>query len=196
MSSNISFGQPAGRGEDWYAIHVNSNCERRVGAALRSKGYESFVPLCVQFRNWSNRIRQVERTLIPGYVFGRFDPERRLPILTIPGVAYIVGTRAGPVPVDPSELAAISKIAASPAGAEPWPYIAAGQMVTVENGPLRGLHGRLISANNDWRVVVSISLLQRSVAVEVDRSWIRPAAGWEADRCTGTPFRKSADVNV
>ena len=182
MSSNNSLGQAAGRGEDWYAICVNSNCERHVGAALKSKGYESFVPLCWQFRNWSNRIRQVQRTLIPGYVFGRFNAEKRLPILTIPGVAYIVGTRTGPLPVDPNELADVRKIAATSTGPEPWPFIAAGQMVAVEKGPLRGLHGRLISVNTDWKVVVSISLLQRSVAVEVDRSCVRPAAGWETGR--------------
>ena len=161
--------------DDWFAVRVNSNCERRTVTALTGKGYESFVPLCWQYRNWSNRIRKVERAMIPGYVFSRFNPEDRLPILTIPGVTYIVGTSAGPLPVDPDELAALRRIAESSALAEPWPFLSAGQVVKLASGPLRGLCGRLVSTSRDTKVVVSVTLLQRSVAVEVERSWIRPA---------------------
>lgn len=162
--------------DPWFAVRVNANCERRTVAALTGKGFESFVPLCWQYRNWSNRTRKVERALMPGYVFSRFDPDFRLPILTIPGVAYIVGTSSGPVPVDPDELQAIRKVAESSAIAEPWPFLSAGQFVTLDNGPLRGLCGRLVSTGKDMKVVVSVTLLQRSVAVEVDRAWVRPAS--------------------
>ena len=167
------------QGSDWYAIRVSPNCERRVADALKGKEFESFLPLCWQYRTWGNRIRKVQRAMIPGYVFGRFDPEKRLPVLTIPGVAYIVGTRNGPTSVDPYELAVVRKIAQSSAMSEPWPFLAAGQPITLEYGPLRGISGKLISVNADWKVVVSITLLQRSVAVIVDRSWVRPAARHE-----------------
>ena len=173
--------------DNWYAVRVNANCERIVAAAMESKGLGSFFPRCWQYRRWANRNRKVERALIPGYVFGRFHCEKRLPILTIPGVAYIVGTSAGPLPVDPHELAAIRKVAASGATAEPWPFLKAGQLVTLENGPLRGVPGRLISVNANWKVVVSITLLQRSVAVEVERSWVRPASEYDVNcRLAGT----------
>ena len=161
------------RPETWYAIRVNANCERRTAAALASKGYESYFPTCWQFRYWAKRSRRVERAMIPGYVFARFDPEKRLPILTIPGIAYVIGTRSGPTPVDPEELEVIRRIAESSSTAEPWPYLAVGQTVLLEAGPLRGLRGKLVSVSSHLKVIVSISLLQRSVAVEVDRGWVR-----------------------
>jgi transcription antitermination factor NusG len=165
----------------WYAIRVNANCERRAVDVLRAKGYESLVPLGWHYRTWANRLRKVERAMIPGYVFSRFDPQFRMPILTAPGVAYIVGTRSGPIPVDPHELAAICRIAESAAIAEPWPFLTVGQIVSLESGPLRGVRGRLVSQGRDTKVVVSITLLQRSVAVEVDRSWICPTRESEFD---------------
>ena len=173
LFSDVSTDPSAGA-DDWYAIYVNPNCERRVAHALTGKGFESYLPLCWQYRNWSNRVRKVERALMPGYVFSRFCSQKRLPILTVPGVVYIVGTRSGPTPVDPDELAAVRQVAESSRMAEPWPFLAAGKLVTLEYGPLRGVTGRLISAGSGLKVVVSISLLQRSVAVEVDRSWVSP----------------------
>jgi transcription antitermination factor NusG len=113
------------------------------------------------------------RALIPGYVFARFDPNKRLPILTVPGVAYVIGTRSGPAPVDIEELEAIRRIADSSSAAEPWPYVAVGQTVMLEDGPLRGLRGKLVSVSSHLKVIVSITLLQRSVSVEVDRRWVR-----------------------
>src|ERR1041384_6971297 len=78
---------------DWYAIRVRSKCERCVAAGLEAKNYKHFLPVSQEVRQWANRIRRVERILIPGYVFAQFDFYKRLPVLTIPGVTDIVGTR-------------------------------------------------------------------------------------------------------
>jgi transcription antitermination factor NusG len=158
----------------WYAIRVRSNRERCTAASLEGKGLPWFLPLCRERRNWANRIRIVERPLIPGYVFGRFDPDKRLPILTIPGVVHVVGTEAGPLPIDPDEMAALQRIASSPVFAEYWPFLSIGQNVVIDAGPLCGLKGKLVSCKSDWRLVVSVTLLQRSVAVVVEREWVRP----------------------
>ena len=160
----------------WYALRVRPNSERRTVAALEAKGFEAIVPLCWRYRTWANRLRKVQRAMIPGYVFVRFEAQLRMPILTVPGVCYIVGTRSGPVPVDPDELVVIRRIADSPAMSEPWPFLSVGQTVSLEGGPLRGIYGRLISQGKNLKVIVSISLLQRSVAVEVDRCWVRPSS--------------------
>lgn len=181
IERSYSGGYSGSETDNWFAIRVNANCERRVTEALEGKGFESFLPQCWEYRNWGKRTRKVERALFPGYVFGRFVPRQRLPILTIPGVTYIVGTSAGPLAVDPDELAAIRRIAESNALAEPWPYLAVGSIVSLEDGPLRGLRGRLVSAGHDVRVVVSITLLQRSVSVIVDRRWVRPIGEREWD---------------
>jgi len=167
--------------DGWFAIRANANCERRVTEALEGKGFESYFPRYWRYRNWGNRQRKVERALFPGYVFGRFVANDRLPILTIPGVAYIVGTSAGPARVDPDELDAVRRIAESSVLAELYPYLAEGSIVSLDDGPLRGLRGRLVSTDRDLRVVVSITLLQRSVSVVVDRRWVRPIAEREWD---------------
>ena len=166
---------------DWYAVRVNAHTEHRAASALVGKGFESYLPQFCQYRYWGQRVRKVQRALFPGYVFACFNPNDRLPILTIPGVAYIVGTSQGPTPVDVAELAAVRRIAESDALAEPYPFLTKGDWVALADGPLRGLRGRLVSIGPDFRVVVSISLLQRSIAVTVDRRWLRPAAEGEWD---------------
>ena len=162
---------------DWFAIRVKSKCERCVAMALEGKGYRHFLPLFRDYRNWSNRVRRTERVLIPGYVFARFNPEKRLPILTIPAVVQIVGTPLGPLPIAAEEIAALQLIARSGSSAEPWPSAKVGQRIVVSGGPLRGLRASLVEAKNQYRAVVSVSLLGRSVAAEVDRKYVRPDFG-------------------
>jgi len=161
---------------DWFALRVNTTAEQRTVSALEGKGFEAYLPQYCEYRNWGQRLRKIQRALFPGYVFARFCPIHRLPILTIPTVAYIVGTSAGPTPVDPDELAAVRRLAECGAMAEPYPFLAKGDLISIEDGPLRGVTGRLASVGKGLRVVVSISLLQRSIAVAIDRRWVRPAS--------------------
>lgn len=186
MYNDCAYSPPPAAGNqpdmsDWYAVRVNANSEHRTANALKGKGFDSYLPQFCQYRCWGKRVRKVQRALFPGYVFACFNPNDRLPILTIPGVAYIVGTSQGPLPVDVAELAAVRKIAESDALAEPYPFLTVGDWVALADGPLRGLRGRLVSLGPDLRVVVSISLLQRSIAVAVDRRWLRPAGEGEWD---------------
>lgn len=162
---------------EWYAIRVKSKCERCVAAGLKGKGYGHFLPLARESRNWAQRRRNVERVLIPGYVFGQFDYGKRLPVLTIPGVAHIVSTSSGPCPIPADELAAVELVARSACGAIPWPCPFVGDHVVVNAGPLRGLRGVLVEIKAQARVVVSVTLLNRSVAAEVDLTCVHPAAG-------------------
>jgi transcription antitermination factor NusG len=116
----------------------------------------------------------VELPLFPGYVFCRFNPADRLPILTAPGVVQIVGVGKVPAPVDDNELAAVRRILDSRLLAEPWPFLNVGERVLVAHGSLNGLEGIIVALKKNCRLVVSVTLLNRSVAVEIDRSWIRP----------------------
>lgn len=168
------FGRPGA--EDWFALRVSTNSEVRTLRALEGKGVESYLPQVRQYRYWGRRTRQVERALFPGYVFARFHPANRLPILTISTVAYIIGTSDGPTPVDCHELDSVRRAAESDSMVEPYPLLAEGDLVSIEDGPLRGLMGRLVSIGPDLRLVVSISLLQRSISVAIDRRWVRPTA--------------------
>jgi transcription antitermination factor NusG len=164
----------------WFALQVRTRREAVVADYLEGTGYEWFLPLCQSRRHWSDRIKEVEVPLFPGYLFCRFNPQDRLPILKTPGVIQIVGYNRSPIPVDENEIAAIQRLVASGIPNQPWPFLAVGDRVTIESGPLRGLEGILTSLKGDHRLVLSVSLLQRSVAVEIDSAFVaslRAASG-------------------
>ncbi len=156
----------------WFALLIRARHSRIVAAALHTKGFEVFLPLYTSRRRWSDRIKEIELPLFPGYLFCRFDLNNRLPILITPGVIQIVGIAKTPVPVEESEIDALQAIVASRLQAQPWPFIQVGQRVRIEHGPLCGAEGILISSKKQHRLVVSVTLLQRSVAVEIDRDWV------------------------
>jgi transcription antitermination factor NusG len=158
----------------WYALWVRSRHERAVSELLLGKGIETFLPVCRSRRRWSDRIREVEIPLIPGYVFCRLDPKNRLPILTTPGVVNIVGAGKIPEPVDEIEMQSLIAAAQSGVHLRLWPFLKAGHRVVIEEGPLRSLEGILVTTKGEDQLILSVTLLQRSVAVAVDRRWIRP----------------------
>lgn len=164
-----------GSGLHWFALHVRSRHEVIVAAILENKGYDKFLPMYRSRRLWSDRIVHLELPLFPGYVFCRFDlNDRRVPILTTPGVVRIVGAANHPVPMDDGEIAAIQVIIKSGFLAEPWPYLRLGNLVRIQYGALSGLEGILVEKKKRHRLVVSVTLLQRSVAVEIDSAWVTP----------------------
>jgi transcription antitermination factor NusG len=158
----------------WYALRVRPRFEKTVASALLQKGYEGFLPLYRQRSRWSDRIKIVELPLFPGYMFCRIDINQRLPILITPGVIQIVGIGKTPQPVDDAEVAALQSIVVSGLQSEPRSYMNIGQRVRIELGPLAGIEGILIAVKGSSRLIVSVSLLQRSVSVEIDESWVLP----------------------
>jgi transcription antitermination factor NusG len=139
---------------------------------LNGKGYEWFLPRYKTRRRWSDRFKQIEQPLFPGYVFCRLDPWNQLPILTTPGVTRIVGIAKIPVPVDEIEIAAIRGAVKSGLACHDLPFLQIGRRVKIEYGPLSGLEGILLDFKGQNRLVLSITLLQRSVAVQVEDSWV------------------------
>jgi transcription antitermination factor NusG len=158
----------------WYAVRVRSRYEHTVGIHLQGRGYESFVPLYKGRHRWSDRFKEIDLPLFPGYVFCQFSPLNRLPILSIPGVVNIVGVGRTPVPIDESEIAAIQGAVKSGLPSRPWPFLEIGHRVRIEYGPLSGVQGILLGFRGHQRLVLSVTLLQRSVAVQVDEAWVQP----------------------
>jgi Transcription antiterminator len=158
----------------WFAIRVKSNFESVAASGLRGRGLEEFLPQYRVRRRWSDRVRTLDLPLFPGYVFCRFDPQDRLPVLTTPGVLHVVGFANQPAPIDDNEIAAIQNLVKSGLPAEPWPFLRVGQRVRVSSGPLTGTEGIVVQLKQKCRLIVSVSLLQRSVAVEIDRDCITP----------------------
>jgi transcription antitermination factor NusG len=158
----------------WFAVQVKPRSEKSVAAIARYNGFDQFLPLYHTSRRWSDRIKSIELPLLPGYVFCRIDPACRLQLLTIPGVQQIVGAGKTPLPVNDAEIAALQVAAQSGLPAEPWPFLRAGQQVLLQDGPLAGLEGLLIEVRKNYRLLLSVALLNRSVAVEIDRDWVTP----------------------
>lgn len=160
----------------WYALQVRPRFEKMVAETLRHKGFEGFLPLYRHRSRWSDRIKEVSLPLFPGYLFCKFDINRRLPILVTPGVMHVVGIGKTPHPVEDSEIEALKTIVLSGLRAEPRSYLNIGQKVRIELGPLAGVEGILTGLRGNSRIVVSVHLLQRSVSVEIDDSWVIPAS--------------------
>jgi transcription antitermination factor NusG len=183
---NLQEHEDAGS-KQWFALHVRPRYEKTVAMIARNKGFEEFLPIQQSRRRWSDRVKSVELPLFPGYVFCRLDPEHRLPLLTIPGALQMVGIGKMPVAIDDLEIAAIRAAVQSGLLIEPWPFLEVGQRVQLQEGPLAGLEGLLVEVRKQQRIVVSVSLLGRSVAVEIEREWVRPL---DVNRSTiTTPFK-------
>lgn len=160
-------------GLPWFALRVRSNQERVTAAHLEGRGIEQFSPTYKSERQWSDRKKQVDTYLFPGYVFCRLDPDHRLPVLTIPGAVGLVGFGKGPTQIPRNEIEAVRTMVGSGLSVSSCPFLAAGQTVLIERGPLAGVEGIIQQIKRAFRLIVSVHLLQRSVAVEVDISSVR-----------------------
>ena len=154
----------------WFAVRVRSQFEQIVSSALRARDIEEFLPLVRVRRQWSDRVKEIDVPLFPGYVFCRFDPSRRVPVLACPGVVDVVPSCPGPHPAE--EIDGSGALVASSLGVQPHPFLSSGEAVRIGHGPLAGVEGVVVEVKNRFRLVVSVSLLQRSVSVEIDRAWV------------------------
>jgi transcription antitermination factor NusG len=176
-------------GGSWYALYVRSRREKNVQALLEAKQHEVFLPLFNRRHKWADRWKMVSLPLFPGYVFCRFEPERRPCVLATSGIIDVVRLGSEPAPIGPSEMLAIQRIASSRLLTEPYAGLIKGCKVSMRGGPLSGVTGTLLEVQKRYRLVVSIELLGRSVLVEIDRDWAVPAhdlatlnSGWTPDR--------------
>jgi transcription antitermination factor NusG len=165
-------GQMAVSQHPWFALQVRTRHEVGVANYLLGQGYESFLPLYKCRKRWSDRIKEVQTPLFPGYLFCRFDAQDRLPIMKTPGVMQIVGVNRVPVAVDESEISAIQTLAGTGLPNQPWPFLQVGERVRIESGSLCGIEGILMDFKGSHRLVLSITLLQRSVSVEIDCAFV------------------------
>ena len=156
----------------WFAILARTGREKTANLLLENSGYECFLPVSKHTRRWSDRTKVIEMPLFPGYLFCRMNPHNRLRVLMTPGVMQVVGVGKTAIPVEEEEIAAIQRVQKSGLSAMPWPYMQIGNVGQILEGPLRGLTGIIVKIKSGMKLVLSVSLLQRSVAVEVERNWV------------------------
>lgn len=156
----------------WYALHTKPRSEKQVERLLTHKGYECLLPAYRQKRQWSDRIVNVELPLFPMYVFCHFNSSAVGKAISTPGVTRIVGFGGQPAEIAVEEIEALQLLAQSNLLREPWAYIPNGALVQVETGPLTGARGIICSGEDRRRLVISVTLLQRSVAVQLDENTV------------------------
>jgi len=152
----------------WYAASTYANHEKRVAEQLHGRAVEHFLPLYGSVRRWNDRRVQLQLPLFPGYVFVRLALRDRLRVLEIPSVARLVGFGGPPVALPDHEMETMRIGLASQLRAEPHPYLKVGRRVRVVSGPLAGLEGTIARKKKQLRFVISLDLIMRSVAVEMD----------------------------
>jgi len=158
------------RDEYWYALYTRHQHEKTVADILSAKGFEVFLPLYSAAHQWKDRVKRLSLPLFPCYVFIRASLDRRLPIVTTPGVYAFVGVEGRAARIPDAEIDAVHRTMDSLLHVEPHPFLRSGDWVRVKSGPLEGIEGILVRKTNRFRLVLSVEMLEKSVALEVDPS--------------------------
>jgi len=187
IERDVSAEKTIADGLSWFAVQTKTTHEKRVVSLLNYQDYDCFLPLYTCRRCWSDRTKEVQLPLFPAYVFCRFNLHSRSPILKTPSVLGIAGIAGKPIAIDDDEIAAIQRIHGSGLGVSPHPFLQVGHRVRIHGGSLEGLEGIIEDVRRRNRLIVSVSLLQRSVAVEIDSGWVTPISSTPNSRLYHKP---------
>jgi transcription antitermination factor NusG len=165
-----NFSQAMCRSErdGWCVLYARHQHEKKVASILSGKGFQVFLPMYDAIHKWVDRNKRVSSPLFPGYVFFVDEADRRLQVLATPGVHTVIMTGAAPAVVPNEEIAAIRRAVESSLRVEPHQFLENGDLVRIMNGPLVGLEGIVSRKKDSCRLVLSIRMLGRSAAVEID----------------------------
>ena len=167
MIENREASAPASAAH-WYALYTNARHEKVVARQLEERRIETFLPLYRSWHRWKDRRKQVELALFPSYVFVRIEEQQKLPVLKVPGAVQVVSFNGKMAALPEREIEALRNALENEIYAEPCPYLKIGRKVRVVRGPMQGAEGVLSRKKDKCRVVISVDVLMRSVAVEVD----------------------------
>jgi transcription antitermination factor NusG len=177
LTARVTGAESIARGEmdayfqpRWYAAYTRANHERRVADQLAERGVENFLPQYESVRMWKDRRVRLQMPLFPGYVFVHLALQKRMQVLHVPGVACLVGFAGRPVAVPQGEFEKIRGFLNKGFRGEPHPYLHAGRHVRVSSGPLAGMEGIVVRRKNGSRLVISLELIQRAMAVDVEEA--------------------------
>ncbi|MGH9499169.1 MAG: UpxY family transcription antiterminator [Terriglobales bacterium] len=164
-------------GKQWYAVQTRSRHEKMVARQLRRRGITTFLPLISQLRKWSDRQKLVESPLFPGYAFVQlaYEPKARLGVLSTDGVVNFVGAQGHGNPIPDEQITSVQNVLGNKIPCESHPYLKVGQRVRIRGGSLEGTQGILVGTRGDHRLVISVELIQQSVAIQVGGHNVVPA---------------------
>lgn len=171
MHDSISIEAPAG---NWYAAYTKHQHEKAVARALASRGFETLLPVYSTTRTWKTGKKVLNLPLFPCYVFLRGRLERRREIVTTPGIHSLVSQAGTPCPIPESEIYAFQQSAKSGCRLEPYPVLRCGEHVRIRSGPMTGVEGILERKKNSCKLIISVEMLGKAAAVEIDSSAVEP----------------------
>lgn len=160
---------------NWYALYTCARHEKRVAEQIERRSFSCFLPVYRSVRRWKDRRKELELALFPGYVFVQMALEEKLRVLEVPGVVHLVSFNGQPAPVPAEQIETLRKRLSNARQIEPHPYLSKGRRVRVHSGAMQGLEGIVVRRKDSCRIVFSIDLIQRSVAVEVDEADLEAA---------------------
>lgn len=174
----------------WYAVFTRSRHEKMAATALTNTGVTTFLPLVNEMHSWSDRRKLVDVPLFPGYVFVQIPKsgEAKLRVLKTAGVVQFVGNRKGAVPIQDKEINDVRAVLDQKLVCSPYPFLQLGQRVRIRGGSLDSVEGILLRRDSASKLVISIELIQRSLAVSVCNFDVEPVTS-----CAG---RMSADSRI
>jgi transcription antitermination factor NusG len=158
----------------WWVLYTRHQHEKAVAEMLSAKDFEVFLPLYESVRRWKDRKKLLTLPLFPCYVFVKGGQDRRLQVVTTPGIHTILFHGESVAIVPEAEIQAIRKAVEGPFRVEPHPFLKCGERVRVTRGSLEGVEGILIRKKNLYRLVLSVDMMAQSVAVEIDATDVEP----------------------
>ncbi len=174
VSDLVTAKDGEGSNGHWYALHTRHQHEKVIAEMLSKKQFDIFLPLYTAARQWKDRTKEISLPLFPCYVFIRGGLDRRLAVLTTPGIHGFVGWGGKAAVIPDDELAAVKRLVEGNFRVEPYPFLRCGDWVRIKSGPLTGIEGILVRKKNVFRLVLSVEILGKSASVEVDSSTVEP----------------------
>ena len=158
----------------WYALHTRSRHEKVVRDQLSAKGVTNLLPLWHKRSVWKDRVKMIDVPLFSGYIFGHFALKSKLEVLQTVGVVRIVGLNGQAIPVPEEQIQAVQTMVEKRLHYDPHPFLQEGMRVRVKHGVLKGAEGVLVAKKQHYRLVISVDLIQKSVAVDIDSADVEP----------------------
>ncbi len=153
---------------EWYAVYTMVRHEKKVNDSLAEKNIETFLPLREVLSKWKDRKKRVRIPLFPGYLFINIPLQDRWNVLNTSGVVKILGVNGNPVPVSLEQIEAVRRVLESKVEYDCYTYFTQGREVVVVNGVLEGVRGRILERRGNYRLIISVDIIKRSISVEVD----------------------------
>lgn len=162
---------------NWFAAQTRSRHEKVAATMLESLGVPHYLPLRAETHRWSDRKKTVATPLFKGYLFVKLNPTKgsRLRVLTTPGITGLVGNQTGPLPIPDTDIEKIRTVLAQEVECDPFPFYSIGERVRVKRGALTGVEGTLVRTEADCKLVLSVEMIQQSIAINIHASDVEPA---------------------